>query len=319
MMIKQELVSIIVPIYKAEKYIDECVRSLVNQTYGNIEIILVDDGSPDNSSLIIDLWAEKDKRIKVIHKKNEGVSKARNVGIDISVGKWILFVDADDIISETCVEELIKYSDRRVLSSGKIVRFSLNISEVKESENRSVIRGKKMGDLRGGLFACGALYERELINEISLRFDPEISNLEDSVFNCEYLCYISEVAYVDSPMYYYRITPSSAITKCVDVKYQISSWIKARRSMMNWFSDKSLRFSQKKYVRRIFRYCQNNLYAECFSGGVSYSEFKEIEKTYSSCDMRYIFAPERFLTKNFGKLYFNLYMTMFRIKKIISK
>lgn len=80
-----DLVSIVVPIYKVEKYLDECIRSIVNQTYTNLEIILVDDGSPDNSGVICDAWAERDKRIRVIHKKNAGVSAARNTGIEAAL------------------------------------------------------------------------------------------------------------------------------------------------------------------------------------------------------------------------------------------
>ena len=95
-----ELISIIVPVYKVEKYIDRCVESIINQTYKNIEIILVDDGSPDNCPKICDEWAKKDKRIRVIHKENRGVSSARNVGIDVAKGKYIGFVDSDDYIEK---------------------------------------------------------------------------------------------------------------------------------------------------------------------------------------------------------------------------
>ena len=93
-----DLISVIVPVYKVEKYLDKCIESIVNQTYKNLEIILVDDGSPDNCGAMCDEWAEKDGRIKVIHKKNGGLSDARNAGMAVATGEWIGFVDSDDWI-----------------------------------------------------------------------------------------------------------------------------------------------------------------------------------------------------------------------------
>ena len=100
-------ISIIVPVYKTEKYLERCLNSIINQTYKNIEIILVDDGSPDNCPDICDNYQKKDKRIKIIHKNNEGLSDARNKGIELATGKYILFVDSDDEIILTAVEELV--------------------------------------------------------------------------------------------------------------------------------------------------------------------------------------------------------------------
>lgn len=105
---ENDLVSIIVPIYNLEKYIDKCIKSLISQTYRNIEKILVDDGSSDNSSNIIDRYKKMDKRICVIHKKNEGVSKARNTGIEASTGQYLSFVDGDDTVDENYIEFLYK-------------------------------------------------------------------------------------------------------------------------------------------------------------------------------------------------------------------
>lgn len=102
----EELVSVIVPVYKVEKYLDKCISSIVNQTYKNLEIILVDDGSPDNCPQICDEWVKKDTRIKVIHKPNGGLSSARNTGLDICKGEYICFVDSDDWIEPNYVHEL---------------------------------------------------------------------------------------------------------------------------------------------------------------------------------------------------------------------
>ena len=104
------LISVIVPIYNVEKYLDKCIESIVNQTYKNLEIILVDDGSPDNCPAMCDAWAEKDSRIKVVHKENGGAGSARNAGLDVSSGEYIGFVDGDDYIDSDFYETLINKS-----------------------------------------------------------------------------------------------------------------------------------------------------------------------------------------------------------------
>lgn len=102
-----ELVSVIVPVYKVEPYLDRCVASILAQTYPNLEVILVDDGSPDNCPALCDAWAQRDARIRVIHKKNGGLSDARNVGLDAASGAYISFVDSDDYIAENFIETLM--------------------------------------------------------------------------------------------------------------------------------------------------------------------------------------------------------------------
>lgn len=100
------LVSIIIPVYNVEKYIEKCIDSIINQTYKNLEIILVDDGSPDGCPEICDKYALQDSRIKAIHKKNGGLSDARNAGLDIMKGEWVIFIDSDDFVSPYHVENL---------------------------------------------------------------------------------------------------------------------------------------------------------------------------------------------------------------------
>ena len=94
----EELISVIVPVYNVARYLNKCMKSIVNQTYKNLEIILINDGSTDNSGEICDEWKERDRRIKVMHKENTGVADTRNVGVERSVGRYITFVDSDDYI-----------------------------------------------------------------------------------------------------------------------------------------------------------------------------------------------------------------------------
>ena len=109
------LISVVVPVFNVEKYLSRCIDSIINQTYRNLEIILVDDGSSDKCPQICDSYALKDKRIKVMHKKNEGVSEARNVGLHASKGKYISFIDSDDYINEFMFEKMVKaYTNNQI-------------------------------------------------------------------------------------------------------------------------------------------------------------------------------------------------------------
>ena len=104
-------ISVIIPVYKVEQYLPECLDSIINQTYKNLEIICIDDGSPDNSGKILDEYASKDNRIRVIHKENGGISSARNAGLDIATGDWISFVDSDDWLDINTYEKLLSSAD----------------------------------------------------------------------------------------------------------------------------------------------------------------------------------------------------------------
>lgn len=129
---KCNLISVIIPIYKVEKYLDKCIQSVINQTYSNLEIILVDDGSPDNCPQLCDDWANKDERIKVIHKKNGGLSDARNAGLDIATGEYIAFVDSDDYIEsdmyECLLDKIIKTQSQMAICNFEYVDTDGNIT-----------------------------------------------------------------------------------------------------------------------------------------------------------------------------------------------
>ena len=102
-----DLVSVIIPVYKVEQYLERCVRSVTSQTYDNLEILLIDDGSPDRCGEMCDSFAAEDRRIRVIHQKNGGLSAARNTGIDASSGQWLFFIDSDDFIHRDCIGKLL--------------------------------------------------------------------------------------------------------------------------------------------------------------------------------------------------------------------
>lgn len=149
------LISVIVPIYKTELYVERCVKSICNQSYSNLEIILVDDGSPDNAGDICDLLAEKDNRIKVIHKKNGGLSSARNAGLQVATGAYIGFVDSDDVIHKEMYQSLYTIINRESVSIAGV--SILPIDEKEDIPSNTIIRdlsAKKIGNYE---FICGLL------------------------------------------------------------------------------------------------------------------------------------------------------------------
>lgn len=139
-------ISVIIPVYGVEKYLDRCVSSVVNQTFKNLEIILVDDGSPDNCPDMCDSWAQIDSRIKVIHQKNKGLSAARNTGLDVATGQYITFVDSDDwIIEDTyefCLSFFEKYKDVDVVQYDLRRVYSTNKINISRKEKFNVYKGK---------------------------------------------------------------------------------------------------------------------------------------------------------------------------------
>lgn len=220
-----ELISIIVPVYKVEKYIDRCVESIINQTYKNIEIILVDDGSPDNCPKICDEWAKKDKRIRVIHKENRGVSSARNVGIDVAKGKYIGFVDSDDYIEKEMYEMLVRAinSDRKIdlavcdiKDDNNSVESNTEVFEIIDKKN--VISAKF--PLGGYVWNC--IYKREIILKNLIKFDPKITYGEDMIFFVNYIKNIksNDVAHVKKRLYNYSITESSINNARLEKNFQ---------------------------------------------------------------------------------------------------
>ncbi len=204
-------ISVIVPVYNVEKYLNKCVESIVNQTYKNLEIILIDDGSPDKCPMICDEWAEKDDRIKVIHKENGGVSSARNAGLDLSSGDFIGFVDADDFVKEnmySClIDDLIKHqSDISMCSinfldeNGNIFKsdYALDSANFIEENCNKLINEMYKTCYCHWVALWNKLFAKEIFK--TLRF-PEGRLFEDWTivpmiyFECKRLSYISDKLY----------------------------------------------------------------------------------------------------------------------------
>lgn len=254
-MIKENiLVSLIVPVYKAEKYIDKCVESIVNQTYQNLEIILVDDGSPDNCPKICDEWAKKDSRIKVIHKENGGVSSARNVGLDNVNGEYVMFVDSDDWLEVSAVNDLLVgrgfdfiCGSCNVICKKKIIT---KVLEKKEYDKNSLKQFFK--DEKGSNFyfsnPWAKLYKYSLIKENNLQFNERLKAGEDYNFNINFFSYARKFIALSSIIYNYNALNSSSIThNYLADTYEFKKTTYSE--IYNWLNLEFVDFLQEYYVK----------------------------------------------------------------------
>ena len=240
----EPLISIIVPIYKVEEYLRKCIESIINQTYKNIEIILVDDGSPDNCPQICDEYAQKDSRIVVIHQKNGGLSNARNSGLNIAKGKFIGFVDGDDYIANDMYETMynaIKDNNAQmsicraynVNENGELVRDEIQPDikeEVKIFTKYEAMKEMLMDkNIRG--YVWSKLFKRDCFE--TLRF-PEGRNYEDIAISIKCFEKTDRIIYLNKQKYYYVQRESSIdhvkseknLTDAIEVSYERYKYVK---------------------------------------------------------------------------------------------
>lgn len=217
------IISIIVPVYKVEKYLRQCLDSILVQTFEDWECILVDDGSPDNSGCICDEYAKNDSRFRVIHKENGGVSSARNVGLDNARGEWVYFSDADDELLVDSIETLvsgIRISGIDIVQAGfikvkdTIVIESQLLSRTCVLDNVQAIKQTYKSDYysyQGYLWT--KLFKKDKINMYNIRFDEDVYYDEDSLFIVEFLVRTkSKMFFTTKPVYKYIIRDSSAMS-----------------------------------------------------------------------------------------------------------
>lgn len=221
----QDLISIVVPVYKVEKYIKECLDSIINQTYTKIEVILVDDGSPDESGKICDEYAHKDVRIKVIHKKNGGLSDARNYGIDIAQGKYITFIDSDDYIDSKYIEELynaIKLNDVKVsqcnilkVNDEKEILRKIGYLDSQIKSGKEMIKDIYNKHWIENVVVWNKMYAKELFKD--LRY-PVGKIHEDEYTTYKILYDLDKVAIINKYLHNYRQNENSIIGRSFNVK-----------------------------------------------------------------------------------------------------
>ncbi len=217
-------ISVIVPVYKVEPYLRECLDSVLAQTFSDFELILVDDGSPDHCGTICDYYASQDKRIHVIHQMNKGQSKARNAGLDIATGKYVYFLDSDDYISPKLFETAVSYMNK----GNDMVRFCLNkvyedrISQIDymqghfkldDDESRKQFYIQVLLRYLIGWEACGGFFRRDIIEKAKLRFeDNRIIFAEDLYFTICYCLFVNTIEVIGDHLYYYRQREGSTMS-----------------------------------------------------------------------------------------------------------
>lgn len=246
------LVSIIVPVYNTEKYLDACINSILNQTYTNLEIILVDDGSTDNSGKLLDEFAGKDKRIKVIHQKNAGQSAARNVGIRYANGDFVSFIDGDDEISPDFIKELLAvYNSRTILSVcgmhyKRVVQQSANDVYINPLRNKKPRESFKAYILHllaidGRMYSSvNKLYRTKFVK--SLKFDETLNFAEDTKFVLDYLALAEEevpggaIKFVLEPLYIYNSGTETSTMKKVATTW--ANWQNSYEDLKMWLGSK---------------------------------------------------------------------------------
>ena len=248
------LISIVVPVYNVEKYLNRCVESLINQDYENIEIILVDDGSKDKSGIICDRWAEKDDRINVIHKSNGGLSDARNAGTKATQGEYILFVDSDDYVNNDYVSSLYNLKERYsadIACTPLIYEYENGKSKPnKQFEDKCINRSEAKTMLMRarysiGVTACSKLFPKEVLID---NLFPVGKLHEDLAVMLDIFDTFDSVAISQNASYHYVQRQTSITHKDVDFKSLFWAIKQVERQMEN---NKNLQF-KRACIYRIF-------------------------------------------------------------------
>ena len=223
-----EKVTIIIPIYNVEKYLREAIESAINQTYKNLEIILVDDGSTDNSGRICDEYISVDERIKVIHKKNGGLSDARNAGLDNCTGEYIMFLDSDDFLEPDAVENMHKEIVEK--DADYVIGNYINATEEGEKWEKPVFDLEKykpfklsIHDYMNSFFimnssVCNKIFKKEFIDELNLRFVVGLP-AEDAIFTTYCFIKSEKVYYIPNLVFNYRQRKGGSISSSCSREY----------------------------------------------------------------------------------------------------
>ena len=281
---ENRMISVIIPVYKVEKYLNKCVESVVGQTYTDLEIILVDDGSPDDCPAMCDAWAERDGRIKVIHKPNGGLSSARNAGLAAASGEYVFFLDSDDAISAGCIELLVDAArcDGSDICIANIVRINENGEMLKAPSFDSDMLLSK-----GGVFenmakkgssayvvSWGKIYRRELFDGI---FFPEGRLNEDEFTYYRLFDRCSCISVRKDALYFYLSRQGSIMSEYTPRRLDV---LEALAIQAKFFSDRGFDKTVEAVRRYAYDAAVNTLLANRI--GVTDERFKTALGFYKS-------------------------------------
>lgn len=250
------MLSVIIPVYNAAVFLPRCLESLIGQTYQNLEVICVDDGSSDNSLEILQQYADRDSRIKVIHQENAGVSAARNAGLDVATGEYVTFVDADDWLELDAYEKIVSHMREGVdlVCFGTIVEGDSKEEEMADKERYYGLKYK-------GCVNCGTkeimgtdagvwnkLYRRTVMEHWGIRFPFGLAYGEDACFFVMYASVCRETYFLHERLYHYWVHPASAMARAKKKNVRCIDHLKAVEVMNNFWSDKELAGNRRKLL-----------------------------------------------------------------------
>lgn len=236
-------VSIIVPIYNAEKTIDRCITSILNQTYKDFELLLLDDGSTDNSGMICDTYAQKDPRIRVVHKENSGVSDTRNQGIAMAKGEYLQFLDSDDWITPDATGLFMRAAAEhkcdmvitdfyRVIGERVSQKGDIETEGIMDRTDYAANMMRNPADFYYGVL-WNKFYKRSIIEKYQLKMDSSVSWCEDFMFNLEYIRHTHTIYALKVPVYYYVKTKGSLVSQGLSMK----KTIQMKRTVFTYYKD----------------------------------------------------------------------------------
>lgn len=255
-------ISIIIPVWNAEKFLKRCINSILIQTYTNFELILIDDGSTDNSRTLCETYSAKDKRIVVIHQVNKGVAMARNNGLAIAKGDYVTFIDADDYVVADYLEKLFN----ALVTVDEVDLSVLNYYEVnsknefiKHTLDSSKFTGNIQYDydkLQSILWApWGKLYKMDIIRKHHIMFPSDLLIAEDQIFNFQYIYYINRCNFIDMYGYYYNQDNENSLIKNITSKKMKDDFIRLS--------------SAKKFLQKKLIFNRNEIFMNCITGHIS--------------------------------------------------
>ncbi|MGI6094377.1 MAG: glycosyltransferase [Lachnospiraceae bacterium] len=257
-------VSIIMPVYNAEKTLKRCVESILNQEYTDFELLLIDDGSSDLSGSMCDEYAAQDTRVRVLHKENTGVSDTRNCGIQMAEGKYLQFVDADDWITADATKLMVREAVERkcelVISDfyrvvGDRVSHKGSIKEEGLLTREAFAEHMKdnPADFYYGVL-WNKLFSRDIIIENGIRMDEKVSWCEDFLFNLEYILHVDHVFVLTVPIYYYMKTEGSLVSQAKSMSHVVRTKLYVFEYYNNFFKNV---YDEKEYLKKrpgLYRY-----------------------------------------------------------------
>ena len=291
----EPLISVIVPVYNVETYIKQSIESIINQTYSNLEIVLVDDGSPDACGSICDEYASKDNRIKVFHKLNGGLSDARNYGIARALGEYLSFVDGDDWIEPDMLEILVKVAEENkadLVNSGFLKDYSNRTVEVPAIEAMfadSIDSVKALINGRIGAATWGKLYRKSCISDINF---PRGHVFEEHATVYRFFLQADKVVSIAKPLYHYRLHRKGSITETHTMANLYDYWL-AHKSRYGYFIQddrfntdeeimNGLRFNFASVIAHNLRWCYENSRQDRKQYAFFFKEMQEFASSHFS-------------------------------------